>query len=65
MKHSQPLNLQSNAWAIVYSKKSFNDANTLLDMLYKASGAFGVQIGDPQWVECPDGDKEQDFIKPI
>ena len=42
MKHLEPINLKRNAWAIVYSSKSFNDANTLLDMLGRASGAFGV-----------------------
>ena len=34
-------------------------------MLCRASKEFGVKVEEPQWVECPFGDKQEDFIKPI
>ena len=38
----EPINLKSNAWAIVYSNKNYDDANNLLDLLKKASKTLGV-----------------------
>ena len=65
IKHSQPANFKADTWALIYSKKNFDDANLLYEQLSKYSVPLGVKLGEPQWVECPKGDTDDDFIKPI
>lgn len=34
-------------------------------MMGRASGAFGIKVAEPLWVECPYFNKSEDYIKPI
>ncbi len=53
--HTQPLHLINGQWAVVYNARDFDFANTLVDMMRKASGIFGIKVEDPQWIEVPSG----------
>ena len=45
--------LKKQSFAIVYADEHFEQANTLLAMLSKASYAFGINVDkDPLWVDC-------------
>ena len=56
VKHAQPIELKREAWALVYGQRDFDSANILVEMMQKASGAFGIRVEDPQWVEIPRND---------
>jgi len=58
------LNLPNNSWAVVYSNRDTENANSLFDNMCKASGIFGIKVGEPQWVEAPTG-KPADMIAAI
>lgn len=62
--HTQPLELGSQKWAIIYSERDYDGANTLYEMMGKACGGFGIKVGEPQWVQTM-GNKPADFINAI
>ena len=53
IKHTQPLQLLANQWAIVYTGRDYDSANSLFENMNKAAGGFGIQVQDPQWIEVP------------
>lgn len=61
VKHAQPINLKKESWALVYGNKDFNNANTLLAQMQKASAGFGIRVDEPQWVELPYNDQPNDY----
>ena len=38
-------------WLCFYEKSNYNDAETLYNTLDKASKAYGLKIGEPEWIE--------------
>jgi aubergine len=53
-KHTEPVQLLKGKWTIVYGKREYEQANALYENLQKASGAYGVRVEEPQWVEVGD-----------
>ena len=53
-KHIEPAQLLKGKWAIVYGTREYDQANALFENLQKASGAYGVRVEEPQWVEVKD-----------
>lgn len=41
---SQPISMNHETWALVYSKRDFDNANILVDSFKKACGAFGIKV---------------------
>jgi len=62
--HAQPLILEKDKWALVYTGRDFDAANNVVQTMGKAGGAFGVRIDEPQWVEVP-SNKASDFVNAI
>lgn len=58
------MRLDNNSWALVYTKRDFDNANTLTEWMGKAAGGFGISIGEPQWVEVA-SNKPADYISGI
>ena len=52
-----------NSWLCFYEKSNYNDAETLYNCLSKASGAFGLNISEPEWVEMKSNSKVEEWIK--
>ncbi len=48
---SQPVQFKKETWAIVYSEKEYNNANTVSQMLEEAKQGYGIEVETPQWVE--------------
>jgi len=63
-QHTQPLHLAKGAWAVVYSKKDYEHANTLYESMAKACGIFGIKVEEPVWCEAQSG-KPADLIAAI
>jgi len=63
-QHTQPLHLAKGAWAVVYSNKDFDHANSLYDNMAKACGIFGIKVEEPVWCEAQSG-KPADLIAAI
>jgi hypothetical protein len=57
----QPVNLKRETWALIYAKRDFDNANTLYEMMGKASGGFGIRVEDPFYVELPN-DKPESYV---
>lgn len=62
---SQPISMNHETWALVYSKRDFDNANALVDGFKRACGAFGIKVQDPQYVECTHDRNPEDYINPI
>ncbi len=62
---SQPLHMKHETWALVYSNYDYDQANSLVDNLRKASGIFGIKVEEPQYVECPKNRTSEDYVGPI
>ncbi len=62
---SQPIQMKHETWALVYSNRDFDNANMLVDGFKRASGAFGINVQDPQYVECHHDRNPEDYINPI
>jgi hypothetical protein len=62
--HAQPLILEKDKWALVYTGRDYDSANNIVDTMGKSGSAYGVRIDEPQWVEVP-GNKANDFINAI
>ncbi|TNV84199.1 hypothetical protein FGO68_gene5845 [Halteria grandinella] len=54
-KHSEPLYLKKDGWALVYGQRDFDNANALFSSLQEASRIFGIVVEEPQWVEASSG----------
>ena len=52
-----------NSWLCFYEKSNYSDAETLYNCLSKASGAFGLNISEPEWVEMKSNSKVEEWIK--
>ena len=50
---------------MVYSHFDYDNANSLLENLRKASGTFGIKVHDPQYIECPKDKNSEDYMAPI
>ena len=48
-------------WLCFYEKSNYNDAENLYNNLSKASGAFGLKIEEPEWIEMPNRSTAQDW----
>ena len=48
-------------WLCFYEKSNYNDAENLYNNLSKASGAFGLKIKEPEWIEMPNRSTAQDW----
>ena len=47
MKHIEPAQFKKDAWAVVYAKNNYEEANLLYSNLIDASKAFGVKVEEP------------------
>ncbi len=65
LEHSQPVDLKRNSWVLVYCNKDFDAANMLYEGLTKVAAQFGIKIDEPQYIECPNDAKADDYLLPI
>lgn len=69
IKHTQPLQMRKDRWAMIYSPYDFEITTNCYEMLQKAQGRFGIRVEEPQWVELKSGDdrlpKGEGYIKAI
>ena len=52
-------------WLCLYRKSNYDDAGYLLESLQKASGAYGLAVSEPEWVEMGDRDKPNDWTAKV
>ena len=52
-------------WLCLYRKSNYDDAGYLLESLQKASGAYGLAVSEPEWVEMGDRDKPNDWTATV
>ncbi len=52
-------------WLCLYRKSNYEDAGYLLESLQKASGAYGLAVSEPEWVEMGDRDKPNDWTATV
>ena len=52
-------------WLCLYRKSNYDDAGYLLESLQKASGAYGLAVSEPEWVEMGDRDKPNDWTSTV
>ena len=52
-------------WLCLYRKSNYEDAGYLLESLEKASGAYGLAVSEPEWVEMGDRDKPNDWTATV
>ena len=54
VKHSEPTQLLTEKWCLIYSEQDYDQANICFEMMQDASATFGVKVQEPFWVEVKD-----------
>ena len=53
IKHSDPVQLDEEAWTLVYAADNYDRANKALDNMKQACRSFGIKVSDPDFIEVP------------
>lgn len=51
IKHSDPVFLKKDTWAIVHSENNYDEASDCFEKMQEASKSFGITVAEPKWFE--------------